>query len=84
METHLELVAQNRQLSSYRTYEEWKLEDLNKNYGAQSSYRTYEEWKHRYRNQRYKDWYVLTVPMRNGNSKDFDFRPECDLFLPYL
>jgi len=34
--------------SSYRTYEEWKLDLLsNGTFSASSSYRTYEEWKHK-------------------------------------
>ena len=34
-------------MSSYRTYEEWKLPDLEiGSNGNVGSYRTYEEWKH--------------------------------------
>ena len=54
---------------SYRTYEEWKLDEIdNATSGTKGSYRTYEEWKpvtvFERINQLFK---VLTVPMRNGN-----------------
>jgi len=55
-------------LSSYRTYEEWKL--VTDGYGFEfpfSSYRTYEEWKHERVLKRLCFLCVLTVPMRNGN-----------------
>ena len=58
-------------MSSYRTYEEWKLTlGLYLPQLLQSSYRTYEEWKprdlHKVLNH---ELFVLTVPMRNGNKK---------------
>ena len=54
--------------SSYRTYEEWKLE----NYTLFTlvivrSYRTYEEWKQMQYVEKIRSTTVLTVPMRNGN-----------------
>jgi len=63
-------------MSSYRTYEEWKLcvRYIAKQSFHFCSYRTYEEWKRvsadsagEYANK------VLTVPMRNGNNaKDWE------------
>ena len=54
--------------SSYRTYEEWKLQFLKQFHKFnQSSYRTYEEWKHKKITTIIVVSCVLTVPMRNGN-----------------
>jgi len=55
--------------SSYRTYEEWKLQKTINIYNTiNSSYRTYEEWKHIPTALHHlKPSSVLTVPMRNGN-----------------
>jgi len=56
-------------MSSYRTYEEWKqMYSIHRHERIKSSYRTYEEWKQittRPVNNTYYE--VLTVPMRNGN-----------------
>ncbi len=56
-------------LRSYRTYEEWKPKFFSAKGGdKQCSYRTYEEWKPVYAvcTSQWR-WWVLTVPMRNGN-----------------
>jgi len=61
--------------SSYRTYEEWK-RFLQKvvHLTPKCSYRTYEEWKPSgLRNFRRGVLFVLTVPMRNGNSSKYLF-----------
>jgi len=54
---------------SYRTYEEWKHHFNDRLYVKlmASSYRTYEEWKHHLFSVNNFPFYVLTVPMRNGN-----------------
>jgi len=74
METNEDGVLKRRGVSSYRTYEEWK-----RIYTTQfsihislCSYRTYEEWKLEWSGE----WvavvyFVLTVPMRNGNLYPF-------------
>jgi len=55
-------------LSSYRTYEEWKRSGSTKGMRLKiCSYRTYEEWKLGVVGGWRDEWYVLTVPMRNGN-----------------
>jgi len=55
---------------SYRTYEEWKQYNTNCNISNfKCSYRTYEEWKLWIPRRSYRWTSVLTVPMRNGNSK---------------
>ena len=77
METKLKSPQKlNFWLSSYRTYEEWKL--LFRGMLVKlikSSYRTYEEWKLEFGKGNYSDLLkVLTVPMRNGNfSSDAEF-----------
>ena len=54
---------------SYPTYEEWKLRSNSPNRprGSSGSYPTYEEWKHDYVLYGNAMWYVLILPMRNGN-----------------
>jgi len=72
-------------MSSYRTYEEWKPPCTHiHNHPLLCSYRTYEEWKHREGNEfQITDW-VLTVPMRNGNSVWSNTVVNTIVFLPYL
>jgi len=56
---------------SYRTYEEWKPVCCSRPcFSNSGSYRTYEEWK-RYTHiiAHTPGFYVLTVPMRNGNTR---------------
>jgi len=58
--------------SSYRTYEEWKpLAEAYDVMIGNGSYRTYEEWKPTTRDIASITFLVLTVPMRNGNSRGF-------------
>ena len=58
-----------RQISSYPTYEEWKhkywLLVLQRSLAC--SYPTYEEWKHFFKNGKLPAFWVLILPMRNGN-----------------
>ncbi len=89
METRFSVSARCSTFSgSYRTYEEWKqTQKIWQLYrGMFRSYRTYEEWKHK--NKAITPafiYFVLTVPMRNGNifhksSPEIAFLE----FLPYL
>jgi len=76
----------SRNMSSYRTYEEWKPIVWGMG-GAvfSSSYRTYEEWKLIQDVYLFYSLYVLTVPMRNGNSVYAAFWSAFVVkFLPYL
>jgi len=75
----------HKYLRSYRTYEEWKPPCTHiHNHPLLCSYRTYEEWKHREGNEfQITDW-VLTVPMRNGNSVWSNTVVNTIVFLPYL
>jgi len=70
METHIAEINKLHNVSSYRTYEEWKrsLEYQTKKTN-EGSYRTYEEWKQVNNVSGYDILKVLTVPMRNGNCK---------------
>jgi len=73
--------------SSYRTYEEWKLNADQKAAYTEStgSYRTYEEWKPSLIKAQEKAMnFVLTVPMRNGNTIQKAYPKTLVLFLPYL
>ena len=59
--------------SSYPTYEEWKhLLGYEIAYSQDGSYPTYEEWKQciLYYNRTFT-YYVLILPMRNGNTSEF-------------
>jgi len=56
------------EMSSYRTYEEWKLiKPITSPDILIRSYRTYEEWKRQGTREGNELQRVLTVPMRNGN-----------------
>jgi len=71
METGIELKAMLwALLSSYRTYEEWKpVKAPTSPQENFCSYRTYEEWKQYCSNiSSALTFFVLTVPMRNGNA----------------
>jgi len=58
----------NSTVSSYRTYEEWKLiVSAGSPFWSIGSYRTYEEWKLTIVFPVHISILVLTVPMRNGN-----------------
>jgi len=74
------------QPSSYRTYEEWKLEVINSIVNViKGSYRTYEEWKLVSSSVLpLSSAFVLTVPMRNGNQTMHDILQKVGEFLPYL
>jgi len=72
-------------VSSYRTYEEWKLSlGTNGDPTVTSSYRTYEEWKRGRDSICIPPFHVLTVPMRNGNFHISNNQSANFLFLPYL
>jgi len=86
METIQILEIRHYRLSSYRTYEEWKLlDETNITILKNRSYRTYEEWKLESL-ELSEDWHysVLTVPMRNGNIFAFQIYKFVNRFLPYL
>ena len=71
METEQSFIIRIHKHSSYRTYEEWKLlrELVSYEIRCKGSYRTYEEWKLWIYNSVCIGVEVLTVPMRNGNSR---------------